>query len=130
MIYSALIQVDGKIPSTNQLYGAASTFKSNKAWLFKYPAVDKFQKEIIEKFSKTEILDLGKKVEFKYMTVTCLYLIASDFESRDTTNMIKASEDALTKVLKKDDSKTLNFHSHKRHSPDGNEYILVVVEPH
>lgn len=111
------------IPSVNTLYHARALGKG-RAYLYKDTDVATFQKEIEEDFNR----QLPYLDHDKFYELILIFLIADGYGERDTSNMIKATEDAIAKVLRVDDKRNLVVISAKCPSIDEHEHVVVIVK--
>lgn len=114
-----------KIPSENYLYKIGRS--RTRTWLFKDPAVEEYQALLIKKLLDSSLAKLPvKKVSRANLYLT--FGLRENILTRDTTNMVKATEDAVVKVTRFDDSLHFVCHSEKILSPIGQEFVAIVLE--
>lgn len=117
-----------EVPSANLLYAAGTKYNSNKTWWYKLDHVKKFQNNLIFKLNRANLGDLFKPEDYPNLSVHMVFLMTGSYNSRDVTNCVKATEDALHKVLKVDDSKTIKFTAEKYRAPGLCEWVLIYIK--
>jgi len=120
------------ICTVNQMYLPRSSRKSAKAWFYLNPVVKEY-KEIFKEIAR--LTDLVKARDYKdfvhYVSLDVIFLLSNNsLWDRDTTNMIKPTEDALVEVTGIDDSRHKPVRFDKENSIDGREHVLVGLELH
>lgn len=126
MIYKAELFLEGKIPSENFIYKPGKT-KYGKVYLYKTSKIKKYQEELIEKGEITELINIRKLDRIVSLRVNLLFNLTENLFKRDATNMVKATEDAITKIIGVDDSKTTHLKVHKELTTQERESILVEI---
>lgn len=125
-IISVRVESDIAIPSTNE--HKLPTRRGNKVWLYKNPEVHKFQYHI-----ESKLYEAGLAVQFKDLKVDYIsevkfgFHIKSNYNRRDTSNMIKLIEDALVTVIGVDDSKYKRIIAEKFHTNNEKESIEITI---
>lgn len=129
IIKTATIELAMQIPSINNTYICRSSF-GGKSWRYKDPKVQKFQDEIILRLLQTELVQLSK-IDLKtisHVNTTIEFHILKRMWVRDVTNMVKAVEDAIVKVVKIDDKLTKRATFEKFISDSDCEKMVVTLE--
>lgn len=129
---------DLAIPTANRLFRPRR--QGDHVYLYKHPKAVRFQQYLIESFSKQVAV---QKIKLLHAEVPLLLDIALQFTFvrrfflRDTSNAIKATEDALVKVLGIDDSQFVGIAGRKVAAPPTprklrtlrRERIVVTITP-
>lgn len=123
--YGRLVLPSLQIPSENTLYHP--TCKGGRAWLYKDAYVSEYQEAIHHKMILAGLSKLDK-LNYKFLTLKLVFFLSKSFKTRDTTNMVKSTEDAIVKATGIDDSKHFQVSSEKMPSPNSKEYVLVVIK--
>lgn len=71
-----------------------------------------------------EIANFVQRVDLVDIT----FLLKNKLNTRDVSNLVKAAEDAIAKIIEIDDSKTMEFRARKAQSPTDYEALLVTVK--
>lgn len=111
-----------KIPSENCLYKPARS--GRKSWMYKDPDIAAYQSDIVQMLSGTDINDIPK---YDYIELHMIFFIKTGFLKRDTTNMVKATEDAIVRSSGTDDAYHFRVSTEKLPSPNEKEYILISI---
>lgn len=129
-IFYATIKLDSiSIPSVNEMYHPKSSPGKAYAWMYKDHSVAKYQDKIIELANKTELSKVKDIKNSVYcIDVVLIFLVKSGLWTRDVSNMIKATEDALMSVTGVDDSRHVKITSYKALSPNVSEYVIAMYE--
>lgn len=118
------------IPSENYLY--KPSFRGKKAFLYKDPRIKEYQENLIHKFSenfrnKSELPP--KEIVKQIISVYTFGIHPDRYYSRDLTNMVKATEDALMGIqdclLPYDDS--LVTVALERKLPSSEDFISITL---
>lgn len=123
--YRSIIRLQCKIPSVNCAYKPAQN--GRRAWLYLDPEVSDFKTQVTELVQMTDISSFKKfkdqDVRLKLFLV--FYISTSHFWSRDTSNMIKITEDAIVEATGIDDRFTTLVSACKVPSPSNKEAIGI-----
>lgn len=123
--YKAVIRPQCKIPSVNCAYKPACN--GRYARLYLDPEVGDYKTQITELVEMSELVRVrdhkDQKVHLKLFLA--FYISPSHFWTRDTSNMIKITEDAIVQATGIDDRFTLSVNSCKVPSPSGKEAIGI-----
>ena len=129
-----LFEIDApmKIPSVNSMYKPRSVLGKSFAWLYKDEKVEAYQNLIVSQARKGDFQRINDYIQnVLYVDVEFIFLLDKNFYKRDTSNMIKMTEDALMKITEIDDSKHRKVTAMKAlsHIPK-KEYIICKYEVH
>jgi Holliday junction resolvase RusA-like endonuclease len=111
MKYKAEIELELTIPSMNFIYRPGKNKKY--PYLYKDPRVEEFQDELLRKLPTTSLRDLQGNAS-AVLHVHFIFKFSKRFWGRDTSNMFKATEDALVTFLGIDDSRTIKIIGEKK----------------
>lgn len=123
--YKALVKPSGKIPSVNCAYKPGQN--GRRAWLYLDPEVGQFKTEITELVQMSDLMKLkAYKDGINHLKLNMVMYISRDgFWKRDTSNMVKITEDAIAEAVGIDDRFTLMVSSIKVPSPNGQEAVGI-----
>lgn len=126
MIYKAELFLEDKIPSENFIYKPGKT-KYGKVYLYKTSKIKKYQEELIEKGEITELANIRKLDRVISLRMNLVFNLTENLFKRDATNMVKATEDAITKIIGVDDSKTTHLKVSKKLTTQTQESISIEI---
>lgn len=123
--YRSVIRLQCKIPSVNCAYKPAHN--GRRAWLYLDPEVGDFKTQVTELVQMTDIKALKalKDQDVRLKLFLVFYISKSHFWSRDTSNMIKVTEDAIVDAIGIDDRFTTLVSACKVQSPSNLEAIGI-----
>lgn len=114
-----------RIPSVNELYDyfGGRVVKSSK--------VRSFQEEIGNQILTVDLTKYPWINDHNYYATDYKFVLRNSFNSRDTTNMIKATEDAIHSALGTNDNRVIPTKSQKYHNPEMvRELIIFTIYPY
>jgi Holliday junction resolvase RusA-like endonuclease len=123
LYFTGKIYIEGRIPSENFLYKPSC--RGGKAHLYKNPKIREYQKEIISKGKNTDLINIRNIDRVLSTELSLLFCLNSDFYKRDTTNFLKATEDALVELTGIDDGRTIKIEVGKELVDESCESIYV-----
>lgn len=127
-MYKFIIKLD-KIPSLNIAYKIGKS--GSKSWIYLNPIIIEMQKTIIEQISTKEFEEYFSVLrDIKYLfKLEIIYVIKENFFKRDTTNLTKHVEDAISKATKINDVKNIQINTKKvLNDISKEEFIIVVIQ--
>lgn len=122
-----LVEFEGKIPSVNSMYmpkRGGGKYLAPEARLFK----DTVKSQLARLVNKDEY-DFIKDPNATF-SLSLEFIIKGGFTRRDSSNMIKATEDSVFEYLEMNDSRVVQSEQTKYNRQGGNkEFILIILKP-
>jgi Holliday junction resolvase RusA-like endonuclease len=117
------------IPSCNFLFKPGIR-AGRYPYLYKNEKVEEFQKEVIRKLEEGACFlpIFSFDTDDIWLNVSFVFNFRKRFNVRDTSNMLKATEDALVRYLRIDDSRHLSVCSKKQKIEGDGEFIDISIE--
>lgn len=116
------------VPSTNYLYKPGIR-GGRFPYLYKVESVVAFQEELITQGNASGLVKIRDlTISSPAYTLSLVFLIRDRFWSRDVSNMVKASEDALVEVIGIDDSRAITVTATKERQIGKKEGIGITIE--
>lgn len=123
--YKTVIRPQCKIPSVNCAYKPACN--GRYARLYLDPEVSDYKTQITELVQMSELIRVRdhKDQDVRMKLFLAFYIGTSHFWTRDTSNMIKITEDAIVEAIGIDDRFTISVIACKVPSPTGKEALGI-----
>lgn len=128
--YSAMIWFPSGVivPSLNHLYKPG--IKAGRfPYLYKDERVLKFQEQLIELGEHTDLVRM-RGVPYFSLDLSLVFFIRDRFWRRDCSNLVKATEDGIVKIIGIDDSRIIHLEASKERKKDKIEGIRISIHGH
>lgn len=118
------------IPSVNSMYDHCRT--SDGVRVYKSAETVNFQNSIGEQIVKSVDLKKYPWINDKNLYITDYkFVLRNTFDRRDTSNMVKATEDAIHSVLQSNDNRVIKCTAQKFNNPEMiQEMIIYTMQPY
>lgn len=124
--YRIVVRPQCKIPSVNCAYKPRAS--GRKVWMYMDPDVGDYKTQIYELVQNSKLMELKQyKDKIRYLRLSLVMYIHDSFWVRDTSNMVKITEDAIAEAIGIDDRFTLSVLSTKVKSPSAQEAVGIRI---
>lgn len=125
--YSAMIWLPPGVlvPSLNHLYKPG--IRAGKfPYLYKDEKILKFQEQLIALGEQTELIQM-RGIPYFSLDLSLVFFLRNRFWQRDCSNLVKATEDGIVKIIGIDDSRVIRLEAIKKQKKDKIEGIKVSI---
>lgn len=129
-MFKAVIESVESLPSVNDMYKVGRNSYGG-SWIYLNPTVAKYKSLIKEKLIEQGVQEYFNKLENgKYVfKVNLIFMLNNNFWKRDVSNIIKATEDALTDATGHDDRYNVEVSSVKvMNDVSDFETVIICIE--
>ncbi len=113
------------MPSLNHLYKPG--IRAGKfPYLYKDEKILKFQEQLIALGEQTELIQM-RGIPYFSLDLSLVFFLRNRFWQRDCSNLVKATEDGIVKIIGIDDSRVIRLEAIKKQKKDKIEGIKVSI---